>query len=124
GKDMMELLRGKNQRWALSSNRLIEEGWLRQVFVPGDGEPMHHQEEQAASTNHASMPFVEHSQEAISNSGMQRVQLQQPYDQQHGSMHDANLVWNQHQYTLQPYHQLHHGQQQHQHQQQWHAGMH
>ncbi|KAG9603322.1 hypothetical protein KCU84_g2006, partial [Aureobasidium melanogenum] len=124
GKDMMELLKGKNQRWALSSNRLIEEGWLRQVFVPGDGEPMHHQEEQAASTNHASMPFVEHSQEAISNSGMQRVQLQQPYDQQHGSMHDANLVWNQHQYTLQPYHQLHHGQQQHQHQQQWHAGMH
>ncbi|KAH0288307.1 hypothetical protein KCU71_g15711, partial [Aureobasidium melanogenum] len=106
---MMELLRGKNQRWALSSNRLIEEGWLRQVFVPGDGEPMHHQEEQA---------------EAISNSGMQRVQLQQPYDQQHGSMHDANLAWTQHQYTLQPYHQLHHGQQQHQHQQQWHAGMH
>ncbi|KAH0348391.1 hypothetical protein KCU81_g3184, partial [Aureobasidium melanogenum] len=124
GKDMMELLRGKNQRWALSSNRLIEEGWLRQVFVPGDGEPMPHQEEQAASSGLAPMPIAEHSQEVISNSEMQRAHLHQPYDQQLVSMHDANLAWPQRQYMLQPYHQLHPGQQQHQHQQPWHAGMH
>ncbi|CAD0096712.1 unnamed protein product [Aureobasidium mustum] len=128
GKDMMELLRGKNQRWALSSNRLIEEGWLRQVFVPGDGEPVLHQEEQAATASHPAMPFTGDTQEFTPNSGMQRAHLQQPYDQQHMPMHDANLAWAQHQYTLQPYPQLHHGrQQQHhhqQHQQQWHAGMH
>lgn len=120
----MELLRGKNQRWALSSNRLIEEGWLRQVFVPGDGEPMPHQEEQVASSGLAPMPIAEHSQEVISNSEMQRAHLHQPYDQQLVSMHDANLAWPQRQYMLQPYHQLHPGQQQHQHQQPWHAGMH
>ncbi|KAK6000152.1 hypothetical protein QM012_004140 [Aureobasidium pullulans] len=124
GKDMMELLRGKNQRWALSSNRLIEEGWLRQVFVPGDGEPMPHQGEQAAVPNHAPLPFDGDSQGIVPNSGVERITLQQPYDQQHVSMHDASLPWTQHQYMLQPYNQSHHGQQQHQHQQQWHPGMH
>lgn len=28
GKDMMELLRGENQHWALSAERLVEEGWV------------------------------------------------------------------------------------------------
>lgn len=124
GKDMMELLRGKNQRWALSSNRLIEEGWLRQVFVPGDGEPIPQQEEQAATTNRAPMLFAGDAQEVNTNSGMQKTHLPRPSDQQHVSMHDVNLAWPQHQYMLQPYHQLHPGQQQYQHQQQWHADMH
>ncbi|CAD0114837.1 unnamed protein product [Aureobasidium uvarum] len=125
GKDMMELLRGKNQRWALSSNRLIEEGWLRQVFVPGDGEPSTQQEEQVMTAIHAPMPFAESSQEVMPNGGMQRTHLQQPFNQQHVPMQDANLAWTQHQCTIQPYHQLHHGQQQaQQHQQQWHSGMH
>lgn len=123
GKDMMELLRGKNQRWALSSNRLIEEGWLRQVFVPGDGEPIPHQEETAAPTEHTPMPFAEDAKGDIPNSGIQRAHVPQPYDQQHVSMHDANLAWPQHPYMLQPYHQLHQGQLQ-QHQQKWHAGIH
>ncbi|KAI4723181.1 hypothetical protein E4T48_00447 [Aureobasidium sp. EXF-10727] len=125
GKDMMELLRGKNQRWALSSNRLIEEGWLRQVFVPGDGEPSPQQEEQAITAIHTPMPLTGSSQEVISHVRMQRAHLQQPFNQQHVSMQDANLAWAQHQHPLQPYHQLHHGQQQaHHHQQQWHSGMH
>lgn len=122
GKDMMELLRGKNQRWALSSNRLIEEGWLRQVFVPGDGEPSDQQEEQHMAIIHAPLPFVRGPQEMDSNGGMGRAHLQ-PFDQQHVPMHDANLAWSQHQHPLQPYHyqQLHHSQQQHQH---WPQGMH
>lgn len=122
GKDMMELLRGKNQRWALSSNRLIEEGWLRQVFVPGDGEPSDHQEEQHVAAIHAPMPFVRGPQEMDANAGMGRAHLQ-PFDQQHVPMHGANLAWSQHQHALQPYHyqQLHHNQQAHQH---WPQSMH
>jgi hypothetical protein len=127
GKDMMELLRGKNQRWALSSNRLIEEGWLRQVFVPGDGEPSVQQEEQLVTTiHHGPLPFAGGSQEMGSSGGTGRAHLQL-FHQQHVPMHDANLAWPQHQHTLQPYHhqQLHHAQQQHQHQHQhWPQGMH
>jgi hypothetical protein len=122
GKNMMELLRGKNQRWALSSNRLIEEGWLRRVFVPGDGEPSIQQEEQLVTTVNAPIPFVRGSREMDPNGGTGGPHLQL-FNQQHVSMHEANLAWPQHQHALQPYHhqQLHHGQQQHKH---WAHNMH
>jgi len=122
GKDMMELLRGKNQRWALSSNRLIEEGWLRQVFVPGDGEPSVQQGEQLVTAIHAPIPFAGGSREVDPNGAIGRPHLQL-FNQQHVPMHDANLAWPQHQHALQPYHhqQLHRGQQQHQY---WPQNMH
>jgi hypothetical protein len=122
GKDMMELLRGKNQRWALSSNRLIEEGWLRQVFVPGDGEPSIQQEEPLMTPIHAPLPFAGGPREMDPNGGMGRAHLQ-VFNEQHVPMHGAGLAWPQHQQVLQPYHhqQLHPGQQHHQH---WPSGMH
>ncbi|THZ54397.1 hypothetical protein D6C90_00075 [Aureobasidium pullulans] len=132
GKDMMELLRGKNQRWALSSNRLIEEGWLRQVFVPGDGEPSAQQEEQIMTTIHAPVPFLGDSQEIRRGSEMRMAHLQ-PFHQPQFAMHGVNPAWGQHQYQPQPqpYHQQSQQGQQHQHQhqyqhhhqqQQWHSG--
>ncbi|KAI5275578.1 hypothetical protein E4T47_01613 [Aureobasidium subglaciale] len=124
GKDMMELLRGKNQRWALSSNRLIEEGWLRQVFVPGDGEPYLEQEEHIATVMHTPLSFTSSPQETSLDGGMCMPHLQTFHHPQ-VPMHDANLAWAQHPHQLQPYnHQhLHQGQQQHHQQQQWHTDM-
>ncbi|KAI5209077.1 hypothetical protein E4T39_00950 [Aureobasidium subglaciale] len=119
GKDMMELLRGKNQRWALSSNRLVEEGWLRQVFVPGDGEPYLEQEQHIATVMHTPLSFTGSPQETSLDSGVRMTHLQ-TFHQPQVLMHDANLAWAQYQHQLQPYNHQHlrQGQQQHQRQQQ------
>ncbi|KAH0365810.1 hypothetical protein KCU65_g5816, partial [Aureobasidium melanogenum] len=73
---MMELLRGKKQRWALSSNRLIEEGWLRQVFVPADGSnPLPQQEQQLLNAIATPKQFADYSQKTTSDDGPYLQQL-------------------------------------------------
>jgi hypothetical protein len=120
GKDMMELLRGKNQRWALSSNRLIEEGWLRQVYVPGDGEPFGQEEEQSMVAMNVPLLFDGASRDTGQGSEMRMIQAQQPFCRPH----DADSAWTRHRYQQQSYaHQQLQQNQQHPHQQVWQQGM-
>ncbi|KAG9856310.1 hypothetical protein KCU98_g1484, partial [Aureobasidium melanogenum] len=79
GKDMMELSKGKNRRWVLSTKRLIEEGWLRDVSVQDVSEPSPQQGEQLLTVIRTTKPFAGGSQNSTSDGGSQRPHLHQVY---------------------------------------------
>ncbi|KAG9690921.1 hypothetical protein KCU95_g8516, partial [Aureobasidium melanogenum] len=77
GKDMMELSKGKNRRWVLSTERLIEEGWLRDVSAQDVSESSPQQEEQLLTVIRTTKPFAGGSQNSILNDEPQRPHLHQ-----------------------------------------------
>lgn len=79
GKDMMELSKGKNRRWVLSTERLIEEGWLRDVSAQDVSESSPQQGEQLLTVIRTTKPFAGGSQNSILNDEPQRPRLHQVY---------------------------------------------